>query len=159
MLNKEFLLPPKKVPSLYDNFHFVARMRVETTEHFVWDYSGDIKNVVGGRIPWWGNPNNFLKKVDLWSWTFIYQSNAPADVVAKNAGLSIQGYSPSGDNYGTVTTFDSIPLINLEGNNGVNVRFIEYLQKYILLCIKFTGTYTDKQGQEKSYEPTGYLYL
>lgn len=159
MLNKEFLLPPKRVPSLYDEFHFAASMRVETTEHFVWDYSEDLRHVIGGRIPWWGNPNNFLKKIDLWSWTAIYQSNAPADVVAKNGSLSIQGYAPSGYNYGYVTTSASIPLIEFKETTSLNVRFIEDSQKNIILCIKFSGTYTDSQGQEKSYAPTGYLYL
>lgn len=159
MLNKELLLTTNSTSSLYDEFHFVARMRVETTEHYVWEYSKDIKNVVGGRIPWWVNPNNFLKKIDLWSFTFIYQSNAPADVVAKNNNFSIEGYAPSGFNYGTVTTYKVTPLINLEDSNSLNVRFINYLQKYIILCIKFSGTYTDRQGQEKSYAPTDYLYL
>lgn len=59
MLNKEFLLPTKRVPSLYDEYHFAVQMRAETTEHYVWDYNKDINRVVGGRIPWWVNPNNF----------------------------------------------------------------------------------------------------
>ena len=159
MLNKEFLLPTKRVPSPYDEYHFVAKMRAETTEHYVWDYSEDLNKVVGGRIPWWGNPNNFLKKIDLWSWSFTYQSNAPVDVVAQTDEFSIQGYTLSGYNYATVTMFMSIPLINLEDNNSLNARFIDYLSKYNILCIKFSGTYTDKQGQTKSYAPTDYLYL
>lgn len=159
MLNKELLLSTKGVSSPYDEYHFAVRMREETTRHYVWDYSKDINNVVGGRIPWWVNPNNFLKRIDLQSWTYIYQSNAPVDVVAQSDSLSIQGYALSGFNYSSVTLYASTPLINIEGNDSLNVRFIDYIQKYDILCIKFSGTYTDKQGQEKSYAPTDYLYL
>lgn len=159
MLNKELLLSTNRVPSVYDEYHFAVRMRAITTSHYVWDYSEDINNVVGGRIPWWVYPNNFLKKIDLDSWSFIYQSNAPANVVRKNNGLDINGYALSGYNYGTIRTVSLTPLININEENNVNVRFINYLKKYNILCIKFGGTYTDRQGQEESYAPTAYLYL
>lgn len=159
MLNKELLLSTNRALSVYDEYHFAVRMRAITTTHYVWDYSEDINNVVGGRIPWWVDPNNFLKKIDLDSLSFTYQSNAPARVVRKNNVLDINGYDLSGYNYGTIRTVSLTPLIDISEKNDVNVHFINYIKEYNILCIKFEGTYTDRQGQEESYAPTDYLYL
>lgn len=158
MLNKEFLTSTGLSYNPYAQLHFAAKMRKLSTNHWIWEYSRDLENVVGMRVPWWIRDDNYLAKVEISNETLTIISNASWALVKENHQLHFQFYNHFCDPAGSISTFRN-DLYVLEYSTSRREDMFKFLNDNPILGIDFSGSYTNVNNLENNWKPKNWIEL